>query len=407
MTQERALEILKTGKNACLTGEPGSGKSYVIGLFTDWLRKKHRVFSVTATTGIAATHVNGTTIHSWSGLGIKEDVSDAQIREILSNKWRVGKMRYCETLIIDEISMMGSVAFAAVDRILRALRDPFLPFGGIQVVFVGDFFQLPPVGKDGKSMPYAFESPAWDGCGLSYCYLTEQHRQSDPEHMELLRAFRAGTMTHDQIRRIHDSRAAEMPPTRLFTHNREVDTINVEELAKVRGEERVFMMESGGLPFLVDTLKRGCLSPERLVLRIGAVVMFTRNDKDGDYANGDIADVIAYQAGSPTVRVRRTGEEVRVRAAEWSIEDTKAWISQLPLRLAWAITIHKSQGMSLDSATMDLSRCFAHGQGYVAVSRVRSLAGLHVEGMNAMSISMDPKVAEKDAEFRRLSELNE
>jgi ATP-dependent exoDNAse (exonuclease V) alpha subunit len=401
MEQAQALEILKSGANVFLTGEPGAGKSHVIGLFSEWLGD--RPFAVTASTGIAATHIGGTTIHSWAGLGIDRNLTTEQIDSITYNRFKYRRIKPVRTLIIDEVSMLDAVNIDDIDAVLKAVHGNNRPFGGIQVVMVGDFFQLPPVSKDGRAR-LAFESRAWEAAGLATCYLTEQHRQSDAQFLDLLSAMRSGEMTEAHMALLESCRGKEIKATRIYTHNIDVDRINSEELAKLSGKERRYQMESGGDDYAVTALKKSCLSPETLKLKVGAVVMFTRNNPNVGYANGTVGTVKSFKDNLPVVALT-DGNEVTPEQAEWKVKDergqVRSWIRQLPLRLAWAITVHKSQGMSMDSASVDLSGAFECGQGYVAISRVRSLDGLHLIGMNDRSFVTNDKVIEQDVKFRK------
>jgi len=405
MKQENALEILKTRRNVFLTGEPGAGKTHTIGMFVEWLDGEGVEYAITASTGIAASHLDGSTIHSWSGLGISRGLQKPQLDAIKRKGFLVERIKLVETLVIDEISMLDAVALNDINAILQTVHENKLPFGGIQVVFVGDFFQLPPVSKrDQEPARFAFEAESWKAADLAVCYLTEQHRQSDAEFLEILTAMRAGTTTKEHKDRLIACQLSTRPDTQLFTHNADVDQLNKAELAKLKGKEQVYMMQQGGDEYLIETLKKSCLSPERLVLKVGAVVMFTRNNFNAGYVNGTIGKVVKFQHGDPVIETL-DGRTVRPELAEWSIKkrryETKAWIKQIPLRLAWAITVHKSQGMSLDSALVDLSSTFEFGQGYVAISRVRSLQGLHLKGINEKAFLMHPKVVEQDAVFRK------
>ena len=413
MTQDKALEILKSGKNVFLTGEPGAGKTYTINLFTEFLRRRYTNYAVTASTGIAATHINGMTIHSWSGLGIKEVITDADVARIATRPYVVKRLLSAQVLIIDEVSMLNAQAINNLDKVLSSIRGGILsnfqgkPFGGIQVIFVGDFFQLPPVTKSGETM-FAFESKAWQSAELEICYLTEQYRQSDQLFLEILTAMRKGTITDSHKKTLAEKREKGKVSARLFTHNIDVDNINSMELAKIQGELKTFNMMSQGIPFLVEILEKQCLSPKTLVLKQGAIVMFTRNNFDEGYVNGTLGEIVGFDGDLPVVKIK-DGNRITATPAEWSIEDdgaVKARISQIPLRLAWAITVHKSQGMSLDAATVDLSKAFECGQGYVAISRVRSLAGLHIEGrIHSKAFETHPKVVEQDKIFRTKSEI--
>lgn len=406
MKQLQALEILKSGANVFLTGEPGAGKTYTIDLYKNWLDSQYIDYAITASTGIAASHLNGTTIHSFCGMGIKHDLSPSEVQKIHENFYNQERIRPVKVLVIDEVSMLDAVKIEDINKVLQSIHQSAEPFGGIQVVFVGDFFQLPPVNKDGKA-EFAFEAESWNRANLKVCYLTEQHRQSDQEFLDILTNMRSGNMTEEQRQRLISCQTTEKPDTILFTHNADVDRINAEELAKIDSPSVVYEMESGGHPpFLIENLKKGCLSPEKLELKVGATVMFTRNNFDHGYVNGSLGTVTHLGPGGPTVELA-DGGEVRPEKVEWEFVEQnhrKAWIRQFPLRLAWAITVHKSQGMSLNSASVDLSRAFEFGQGYVAISRVRSLEGLHLVGVNENSFNVHPLVTQKDVDFKFMSD---
>lgn len=413
MTQSEALDILKTGAHVFLTGEAGSGKTHVVNAYAAYLREHEVGFAVTASTGIAATHIRGMTIHSWSGIGIYSELSDDDVRRIAENRYVTKRIRRASVLIIDEISMLDGRILSLVERVCRKAKKSGLPWGGLQVVLVGDFFQLPPVSTEGAAARFAFESSAWDALSPTVCYLTEQHRQEDDRFLEILSAIRRGTFStehrvHIESRLISAESLPEEDLTRLFSHNANVDSINGAELRKLPGKTYSFVMSVRGPDNLVATLKRGCLSPERLDLKEGATVMFTKNNPGEGYVNGTLGVVTGFESARkyPVVRTR-DGERVTVEPAEWTIDEgdeVLAKISQLPLRLAWAMTIHKSQGVSLDAAVMDLSQTFEFGQGYVALSRVRRLSGIHLLGVNEKAFLVHPSVAEKDRDFRTLSD---
>ncbi len=425
MTQDEALQILKTGANVFLTGEPGSGKSYIAARYVSYLRRENIPVSITASTGIAAAQLGGTTLHAWSGIGTRSRLMRADLDTIAKNRRVTDRIKKARVLIVDEVSMLSGQTLSAVNQVCQFVRKANAPFGGLQVVLVGDFFQLPPVirreeraGPETESQdeednsPFAYASRAWRDLDPSICYLTEQHRQTDTEFSGLLSAIRSNRCGKADTGRLgsrrleHDSLPRSI--TRLFTHNMDVDRINHAELQKLPGEANSFFMTATGDKLLADGLKRGCLSPERLDLKKGAVVMFTKNDPDGRFVNGTLGVVSDFdrEDGYPVV-VTRGGFTVFAKRAEWKVnedESVKAGIEQIPLRLAWAITVHKSQGMSLDAAVMDLSHAFEYGQGYVALSRVRSLSGLHLLGWNERALRVHPLALEKDADFRRASE---
>lgn len=428
MTQKEALAILKTGANVFLTGEPGSGKTHTINQYVSFLRAHGIEPAITASTGIAATHVGGMTIHSWSGIGIRRELTDYDLDKMAQNERLVRRVERAKVLIIDEVSMLSSATLRMVDIVTRALRNIREPFGGLQTVLVGDFFQLPPisrqdVGSDGMRLAFsnqrgnpnaefAYLSPSWTEINPITCYLSEQYRQEDSAFLEILSGIRRGDVSALHLERLDKRRISATAThdgiTKLFPHNADVDRINEGELGKIKGEAQLFEMTSSGAKILVEQLKRGCLSPELLKLKIGAKVMFTKNDPERKFVNGTTGEVIGFSEMSacPVVKTR-AGRTIETEPMDWSIEaDGKilASITQIPLRLAWAITVHKSQGMSLDSAVMDLSQAFEYGQGYVALSRVRTLGGLYLLGWNSRALQVHPDALKKDVDFRAHSE---
>jgi ATP-dependent DNA helicase PIF1 len=415
MMQSDALNILRTGANVFLTGSPGSGKTYTVRAYVDWLRSHDIEPSITASTGVAATHIHGLTIHAWSGIGITDNFSPYEIDRIASKEPVAKRIQKTSVLIIDEISMLSGTLLDAVDAVCRQVRGIDLAFGGIQVVVVGDFFQLPPVAGRGRQVPFAFESAAWKSLHLVTCYLTEQHRQDDGQFLSLLSAIRAGNFADDEAELLQErfttveKVSLEIP--RLYTHNADVDRLNDAQLAHLPGNGKVFMMESTGKANIVESLKRGCLSPERLTLKEGAVVMCTKNNSSLGYANGTLGKIVGFDEDNSYPLIETLdGRVITIPTAEWVVEEegkVRAKIIQIPLRLAWAITVHKSQGQSLDAAAMDLSRAFEYGQGYVALSRVRTLDGLHLLGWSAQALAVHPLVARHDREFQQASDVAE
>ncbi len=410
MTQGEALTILKTGANVYLTGEPGSGKTHTINEFVGWLRASGVEPSVTAATGIAATHVSGMTLHSWSGIGIAESLSRSDVDRIASKEHVARRIQKAKVLIIEEISMLSAATFEMADAICREVRRVDRPFGGLTVILVGDFFQLPPVSR-AREVAFAYSSPVWRDLNLITCYLTEQYRQDDAEFLGVLSAIRAGLveeMHYEELMRRHTEPAglpADAP--KLFSHNADVDRINAGELAKLPGKAMTFRMSAKGKDTLVEGLKRGCLSPEALELKEGAAVMFTKNSPQGKFVNGTLGVVTGWGADGAPVVTTKDGLKVTTEPMEWQLEEqgkVKASVSQIPLRLAYAMTVHKSQGMSMDAAIMDLSKAFEYGQGYVALSRVRRLSGVYLTGLNQRALEVHPEILEKDRDFRAASE---
>ncbi len=413
MTQETALAILKTGANVFLTGEPGSGKTHAVRAYVQYLRDRGVEPAVTASTGIAATHLHGMTLHSWSGIGIKKRLSTHDVAAIVRKPRVSQRIGRTSVLIIDEVSMLDASTLDAADAVCRAAKkNSAAAFGGMQVVLVGDFFQLPPVVQAGEPPAlFAFDATAWRDARPVICYLSEQYRQDDRDFLSVLSAIRSDTYTafHDARVRsrlgAHESVAGNVP--RLFSHNVDVDALNAKRLAEIRGKESVFTMAASGPSVLVETLQRGCLSPETLALKIGAVAMCTKNNLAAGFVNGTLGAVVGFgeETGYPIIETR-AGRPIEVTPMEWTLEENghvRARITQVPLRLAWAITIHKSQGMSMDAAVMNLSDVFEYGQGYVALSRVRRFSGLYLQGYHKTALKVHPLILAKDVEFRSLS----
>jgi len=414
MTQDTALMIMKTGANVFLTGEPGSGKTHTVNAYIRYLREHDINPSITASTGIAATHVGGMTIHAWSGIGIKRALTEQDLDEMGTRETLVRRVTHAKVLIIDEVSMLDGRILGMVELVCRTLRHSEEAFGGLQVILVGDFFQLPPIANREERTPpvFAFDSPAWARLDAIVCYISEQHRQEDATFLATLNAIRRGEVEDSVYECLSERRTepsehpADVP--HLYTHNVDVDQKNTEALGKIEEESETFYMTEKGKAGAVETLKRGCLSPQVLELKKEAAVMFTKNSFEAGYVNGTLGTVLEFDAdtGFPVIETRE-GERIIATPAEWAVEDNGkvlASITQIPLRLAWAITVHKSQGMSMDAAIMDLSRAFEYGQGYVALSRVRTLAGIHLMGINQRALEVHPLVLERDGAFRARSE---
>ncbi len=414
MTQDTALAILKTGANVFLTGEPGAGKTYVINKYINWLEAAGLSVAVTASTGIAATHIGGLTIHSWSGVGTRDTLSRYDLDQIATKEKLVKRIKRTQVLVIDEVSMIDGKMLDMVDVICRTIRQSQEAFGGMQVVCVGDFFQLPPIARQGEMMRYAFESRAWENIRPLVCYITEQFRQDDELLLSLLGSIRKGEIEEDHytlLREQVDIAYEDIEPTRLYTHNADVDAVNSAKLAELRGAAKSFKMSARGNKIYQESLIRTCLSPSILSLKEDAMVMCTKNNFEAGYVNGTLARVVAFDSyeGYPIIETSDK-RRITIEPVSWEVaEDGKilASIEQLPLRLAWAITVHKSQGMSLDAAEVDLSKSFVYGQGYVALSRVRSLAGLKVLGINLNALMVDPKIIAQDVRFMDESDAAE
>jgi ATP-dependent exoDNAse (exonuclease V) alpha subunit len=412
MTQSTALQILKLGHTTFLTGAAGAGKSYALREYIVYLKRHGIRYAVTASTGIASTHISGTTIHSWSGIGIKQklhayDLDALEEKQNLYKRWNE-----TQVLIIDEVSMLHASFVDMLDKVGKHMRRNDKPFGGLQVIFTGDFFQLPPVVRHGDEYEntevFAFTSIAWKEAKPVICYLTEQFRQDDDKLTSILNAIRSGEIEEEHYQMLQEThdKAHMDDHIKLYTHNENVDQINMQAFNKMPGDVRSYHMITKGKAQLLASLKNNCLAEEVLQLKVGAKVICIKNAQDRSYVNGSMGIVINFDnEGAPIIELVN-GKKITVKADSWKIEEdgkVKAELQQLPIKLAWAITVHKSQGMTLDKAEIDLSRSFASGQGYVALSRLKSLEGLHLKGFNPQALMIAEQVREADATFRARS----
>ncbi len=416
MRQKKALALLKSGKNVFLTGSAGAGKTYVLNQYISYLNERKVPVAITASTGIAATHMNGMTIHSWAGFGIKERLTKANLVTMRTKKYLKKHLEEAMILIIDEISMLHKNQLKMVDEVLRFFKEDDRAFGRIQIVLCGDFFQLPPIGKNHEKSrdKFAFMSDAWLNAQLNVCYLTEQYRQEGDNILnKILNEIRSNTISNRSIELLKRAETnlleENKTPTKLFTHNADVDNINLAELNKLPGRSRKFKASTKGNQKLIETLKKSVLAQEHLELKVETKIMFVRNNPEQGYVNGTMGSVIDFNnEGYPIVKTIH-GNIITVKRETWGVHDDHgkvlANLEQIPLRLAWAITVHKCQGMTLDAAMIDLSKTFERGQGYVALSRLKSIKSLRLSGFNEMALQVDGLTYKADLRFQELSDV--
>lgn len=411
LKQSQALRVMLSGESVFLTGAPGSGKTYVLNKFIERAKKSKKRIAITASTGIAATHIGGTTIHSWAGLGIRDSITEQDHKWLKENARLLKRYNNLDTLIIDEVSMLHGKRLDMIDEICRLLRVSDEPFGGLQIILTGDLFQLPPIDRGATSIDFVHLSKAWKELDPKICYLTEQHRQVSDPLLDLLEAMRANDINQAHFDALSERLGAQPSTsesvTRLYSHNQDVEQINSEHLNKIESDSKTFVMETFGVQAKVEQLAKSVLAPEVLELKVGAEVMFVANNFSEGFVNGSRGKVTGYKDDLPLIELQSNGRIVQVGKHSWALEEDgkeKARVTQLPLRLAWAITIHKSQGMSLDSAEIDLSRAFTPGMGYVALSRVRSLDGVYLKGINNTALQMHPDIFEFDGVIRQASD---
>ena len=410
MRQAQALTVMMRGDSVFLTGAPGAGKTYVLNQFIHLAKQAGKNVAVTASTGIAATHIGGTTIHSWSGLGIKDVLTQWDIDKMKASPKYLKRYNATDILVIDEVSMLHGARLDMVNVLAKTLRQNPAPFGGLQVVLVGDLFQLPPITRNSTAIDFAHLSAAWEELQPKVCYLTEQHRVTSGDALlDLLGAMRRGDVNefHEESlrERMQAAYGSAETVTKLYSHNLDVDTINQRHLSDLMGDIHRFTVSASGPAAKRETLLKGMLAPEVLELKKGAEVMFVANNFAKGFVNGTRGTVVDFKGENPVVVVA-SGKEIVVEPHTWSLEEdgrVRAEVVQYPLRLAWAITIHKSQGMSLDAAEIDLSRSFTPGMGYVALSRVRSMDGVYLKGINAIALQLHPLIFDFDGVLRASS----
>ncbi|OFW80626.1 MAG: hypothetical protein A2887_00505 [Alphaproteobacteria bacterium RIFCSPLOWO2_01_FULL_40_26] len=398
--QKSVISLFEQGKNLFITGGAGSGKSYLL----NFLKKNygHLGLEVTASTGIAAVNIGGSTIHSWAGIGLANLPIKQIVENIFSAKFaRVRRRIRCvKALAIDEISMISSDVLEILNKVFCAVRENSAAMGGIQMLFFGDFLQLPPVNSG-----FCFNSKIWHDLDLQTITFEEIFRQEDKKFIKLLNNLRFGKVDENDrdalISRLKaKDETSTIRPTILSTHNVKVEKINEHELQKILHNEVIHLAEYFGSNEKIEFLKRNCIAAETLKLKVGAQVMMIKNtyQKEG-VINGSLGIVRDFSPRKSYPLVEFTnGKILTISSEEWLIEKfdeekklviTEAGMLQVPLILAWAMTIHKSQGMTLDKISCDLAHVFSPGQAYVALSRARNFDGVFIESMNFDRIAAD------------------
>ena len=409
-----ALQEMKKGWNCFLTGPGGVGKSFIIEIFVKWAKQKYKSnpksVAVTSTTGISALLINGNTIHSFAGIGFGEERVEILLRKIKKSYAAKMRWKFIKVLIIDEISMLNPLLFKKLEKIARILKGNDLPFGGIQIILSGDFAQLPAV----KSLKFCFETKKWNKCIDKTLYLTEIVRQKDKKFQKCLNEIRLGNVSSETIDILKSRVGIELKndyniePTRLFSLKCHVKIINNDRLQQLidKGSVRktyksktivVKNSKKFNETYLRKMMDKNCQCIDDLTISVGSQVMIIANNITEKIVNGSRGIVTEFIGESPKVRLL-DGREIVVLPHVWEYnKDDEVIVTkqQLPLCLAWAMSIHKSQGSSIDYAEIDLGKSiFEVGQAYVALSRVRTLDGLSIINFNEFSLKTHPKVIE-------------
>ncbi|GAB1606439.1 ATP-dependent DNA helicase PIF1-like [Argonauta hians] len=394
--QQKVLDIVIQGENVFFTGSAGTGKSFLLRRIIGSLPPEHTF--ATASTGVAACFIGGTTLHAFAGIGCGdgsiETCFQLASRQSVKQNWLK-----CRHLIIDEVSMVHKDYFDKLEAVARLICRNEKPFGGIQVIVCGDFLQLPPVTKKSDAKKFCFQSRAWQKCINVNMELTEVKRQEDPKFINILQNIRKG-LCPDHVNEALQNTVNSftqlngIEATRLCTHKDDVNYINVNQLAKLKGEYHVFSATCNN-EYISENDR--CPVEPKLKLKIGTQVMLTKNlDVQQGLVNGARGVVCSFDKeneGWPNVKFL-SGRIECIRPMRWVIKSSSAvtvW-RQIPLKLAWAISIHKSQGMTLDFVEISLMRVFEAGQAYVALSRAKSLKGLRVLDFDRSCVRADPDV---------------
>jgi len=411
--QKQAVYALEDGENIFISGSAGTGKSYLL----QYLKANYSDsgLHITASTGIAAVHVGGQTLHSWAAIGLGNLPAEQIIENLFSAKFsRVRrKLKLAKMLAIDEISMISAPVFDLINELLKAVRQDERPFGGLQLILFGDFLQLPPVNREGQlanDYQFCFQSNAWRELNPKPIMLKTVFRQEDKDFVKLLNNIRFGKIDEDDILTLKSrinlpDKISAIKPTILASHNAQVDAINQTYLKQIVENSQVFAAKFSGDSSKIDFLRKNCLAAEKLELKVGAQVMMLKNtyQKEG-VINGSLGVIKEFSKKNnhPIVEFNN-GALLTIAPEVWALEKfdvekreivTEAEMMQVPLLLAWAITIHKSQGMTLDKVKCDLSKVFADGQIYVALSRVKTLEGLHIDGLDFNRIRANQDIVE-------------
>jgi ATP-dependent DNA helicase PIF1 len=439
--QRRAFDAIVAGKSIFITGPGGTGKSFLLQtLYAQYKGRTGKVMAITALTGCAALLLGpwAKTLHSWAGIGLGRGPAEAVARGIAADARKKKRWRATNCLVVDEVSMLTPYLLEYLDTVGRIVRKCDRPFGGLQVVFVGDFYQLPPVSKDVALLPgqadrtFAFESPLWSQMVQETVTLTQIIRQKDPVFQQILNEARVGELSPEsyaalEARKTMEWKRQEIKPTLLFTKNTDVATINEAQVEKLTTEERTFTAKTSSPPrmppdivqLIVDKLDKDAPYQPELTLKVRAQVMLLTNlDPEAGLVNGSRGVITGFSEaeGFPMVKfLHGPPLPVKVATAVWSSETDREEEAvsreQIPLRLAYALTIHKAQGASLDSALVDVGpSTFEYGQAYVALSRVRNLDALYVFEIHPKAFRAHPAVRAfyegvAAAEAARLAEL--
>ena len=421
--QEQAMQVFHDGGNMFLTGPGGTGKTALIRKMVDLCKTAGKKVQVCALTGCAAVLLNcqAKTVHSWAGIGLANGDTDFIVKRVATNKFKAANWKKIDVLIIDEVSMMSQKIFEILNSIGRCVRKDPKPFGGLQVIFSGDFYQLPPVddrqNEDPAASAFCFESPDWPGTFPLVVQLKKIFRQTDNAYTTILNQIRVGKLFKSALETLTPHIGKVLPstfvPTILLPRRREAELINAAELEKLPSEKKVYTLTRAetltekAQPVKISAEQRemehtflmnNIMADKEIILKKGAQVMCIANidmESAEPIVNGSQGIIIDFVGNLPLVQFNN-GARRTVGWHTWNSETYPSiGVKQIPLIYAWAITIHKAQGVSLDMAQIDAgSNIFECGQTYVALSRIKSLEGLYLTAFNPQKIKVNKKVQE-------------
>ena len=436
---KKVLSLLMNGENVFLTGYAGTGKSYILNKLKEKLKKK---LTITSTTGIAAVNVKGQTLHSWAGVGLCKNPVHKTIEKIYTRPSIYKQIRNCKILAIDEISMLNIETFEYVDEVLKNIRESLEPFGGIQVLFIGDFYQLPPVevvndrpeyalfdenpSIFNNSRRYCFDSPLWEDFKLKNVVLKQNYRQSEKDFIKALSDMRTNNLDEDDTELLKNRETNldtfETNMLHIFSTNYEADRYNmakfnmIDEPVKIfeaddgvyRGTKPVYSNFTENEKYILEIFGKNCRAEKEIALKLGAKVMLLVNmDFNRGLINGSCGDIQSFNESTITIKFDNgeVADIPRHRFEYYYHDKLTAERTQFPLKLAYGITIHKSQGMTLDKLVVDCSRIFEKGQAYVAMSRVKTLDGLYLKNFSKDKVMVDERVAEFYSNLEETTEI--
>lgn len=404
-----AIDSVKSGRNTVITGPAGTGKSFVL----DQIKKEVYGITLCGSTGVSAVNIGGRTLHNFLGLGLGEDSAEEIFRNLQGRKNVLSRIRQCKVLVIDEISMIDGELLDKADEVMRLVRNSSKPFGGVQCVVVGDFYQLPPVKKE---KGFAFESKVWKEADFHCVHFNKIFRQKNYDFISNLLKIREGSIDQDVVNyfdsRVDKKFIGEIEPVEIFTTNKDVERINIEKMSKLNTEQKTYYSHDNGHKDALSIIEKNCPAAQTISLKKGCQVMLLANlSVEEGFVNGSVGKVEGFRTnGDPIVKFKN-GKMLDIERHSWEITESKridtgfsmskplikkeviAARHQIPLRVCYAVTSHKVQGSTLDCAKINLTKIFDYGMAYVALSRVKDIESLFIEGgVDWSKVKAHPKV---------------